>query len=201
MKQYKNSLIIGRFQPTCINHMDLVSQAAAISDNVLIGIGRPNYSVAKERLEPNEFLRYQIKNIFSYDKTIDLLATGIHDYGVCENYFTTPIHDIFDGKNYANHVVNQFTTYGINLEDCTLIGENEWTIECFKNIMPITRAIDNTGFHATEVRRGVMNGEHYGLAAKLTEAEIKRVAECQRLLDYNGNLERELQLSYYDIIN
>ncbi len=200
-KKYGQSLIVGRFQPFCLNHVDLFTQSYELSEKLLIAIGRPNYEIASTKLNERELLEYKIKNIFSFERTTELLKTLMSNYFKNNQYDFVSVKDIFDSNNYANHVINSFKSKNTQIQNCVLIGENEWTINCFANKIDFVKAKNNLSYHATDVRRDLINGNLNGLAVKLTDVEISRVITCQKLLDYKGDLKKALYNSNYEILN
>jgi nicotinamide mononucleotide adenylyltransferase len=181
MKKYKQALVIGRFDPLCKNHLDLFKQGREIAETLLIGVGVPNYERARQVLDKKKYEEYLLKDLLSYERKKQFIETALGG----NNKHIVPIQDIFDKKRYAKHVINCFAEQGIILDNCVLIGENQYTYECFRGTkIDIVVAKDRTGYHATDARREIMEKGHSNkLACDLTNVEMKRIARNQRKLD------------------
>ncbi|MBU1976256.1 MAG: hypothetical protein KKG59_07680 [Nanoarchaeota archaeon] len=177
----KQVLVIGRFQPVCGNHVDMVEQAREYGEDLIVGIGRPNYARAREVLDAKGFLEYQVKNLFSYERTKELVE---HAFAGEKGIAVVPIYDIFDPDNYASHVKNEAAKAGVHLDDCVLAGENFDTWKCFEGSGIEVRLVqDRTKYHATQIREEIYRtGKSEQLAAPLTPKEIKRVQDANYIL-------------------
>jgi len=182
MKEYNNALIIGRFHPLCTSHLDLFRQAREYGDILLIAVGRPNYERAEQVLDEKQLLEYKIKNIFPYERTKQFLDEALEG----TEHYIIPVQDIFNSENYASHVIDQFGKNSISIDDCALIGENQWTVDCFKDSnIDIIISRDESGFHATDVREEIAEkGSSDRLACSLTDEETRRVKDSVYLLEH-----------------
>lgn len=180
MAKYETSLIIGRFNPLCLNHLDLFNQARDISKNLIVGVGVPNFEIAASRFSIDELIEYKLKNLIPYEKTETILSRHI-DARIFK------IEDIFDEEHYADYVLSKIESTNARIDSCVLIGENEWTNRCFRNKLDITKSKDRLGFHATDVRRELyMTGKSKRIVEGYSDREIKELALAQEILDSNG---------------
>jgi hypothetical protein len=183
-QQYNQSLVIGRFQPLCKNHENLFAQAAGSGEHLLVGVGTPNYSRAKDVLDKTQFAKYQLQYPYDFE-TVSGWIKQVTNHLPVSSTTIVPIKDIFDTQNYARHVGSSFLDKGISLEDTVLVGENESTYSCFKETMiPIQVAKDETGFHATQVRKELSTtGKSNRLAVALSPSQIKTIQRYETLKD------------------
>lgn len=149
-------------------------------DKLLIAVGRPNYEIARGILTEDEFLRYQVKNIFSYEKTREQICAVLdgHEYEI------VPVQDQFNNPAYVAHVKQRFGDVGETLDDLVLVGENQRTTECFKeNGTAIYVAEDSLGYHATDVRDEVYRtGGSERLAVGMNDKDIRRIIDAEEIL-------------------
>jgi nicotinamide mononucleotide adenylyltransferase len=191
---YNQALIIGRFQPLSFNHILLFDNAKTIGKELLIGIGVPNYARAKEIMSEIEFLEYQIKNIFTFEKTKKAIEK-ITDAKI------VPIKDIFDSSRYANHVIEEFEKKGIKISDCVIVGDNKWTLGCFEEKMKCVSPKINTHVRGTIVREEIFKfGKSENLKMTLSKKDIERIKICQYLLHYKGDLKEKIKELNYKIL-
>ena len=196
----KQSLIIGRFQPLCKNHLLLFDEASRYGETLLIAVGRPNYECAKQILDPKQFLEYQIKNLFSFEKTKEYIDNALKD----KEHYVIRVQDIFDSGNYANHVKKQFKENSVDISDCVLVGENKRTCDCFtEGDIDVLVAKEIAGFHATDIRREIADkGYSNRLACELKNGGVKRIKDSQFLLDNidSEDIYKIMEVKNYEII-
>jgi hypothetical protein len=184
MKQYDSALVIGRFQPVCWHHVDLLRQAKETSEQIIVGVGQPNYAIAADKLSAEDFDAYKQKYVIPFDRTKECLEA--HLQNVPHSIF--PVPDIFNAEGYAGHVLDRISEEEVDLGRATIVGENAATYACFENAgLDITVATDNFCVHATDVRRDLANtGTSQYLACTLYTNEIQNLTLAQKNLDQRG---------------
>jgi nicotinamide mononucleotide adenylyltransferase len=136
-------LIIGRFQPPCLHHLQFIDQVIRSGiKKVLIGIG--DAQIIDER---NFLTASQVESLLI--PNIDLLNFP---------YEIKIIPDIHNPPKYANHVKTFFSQ--INDSNTCLFTENEYLYNCFinygHNFQLIKPKILPT--RATDIRQMIING-------------------------------------------
>lgn len=99
MKQFKNALVLGRFQMLHKGHEDIINKALELADKVLVFIG----SADKENVEDNPFsyeIRYKMLNEIYGDK---IIIKPLNDLGV-GNVFAWGDYVIKNAKEYIESV-------------------------------------------------------------------------------------------------
>ncbi len=109
-------LIIGRFQPPCLHHLEFIKQAINSGINkLLIGVG--------------DAMVIDQKNFLTAKEVESLLTTNLDKLNF--PYELKIIPDIHDPPNYANHVKTIFPL--INESNTCLFTDNTYTSDCFRN--------------------------------------------------------------------
>lgn len=189
MNKQKQVLIIGRFQPLCSNHKKLFEKAKTIGDEILVGVGTPNYTLAKEHLSQHEFNNYQLSYLFSYDEVHKWITEAIGSYP----HTIVNVEDVVGTKNYEEHVVNVFETSGKTIDDCILYGDNPYTYKSFSS-MPFMLAQGVSDIRATLVREEIYRtGKSDDLACELTAGQRKKI---MKYVDLKNKLGDEDELVY-----
>lgn len=169
----KQVLIIGRFQPLCKNHVQLFNQAKELGDILLVGVGQPNYELAKEKLEKKAYESYSLSYIFEYERVKSWIDNSLIDY--CHS--VKPVADIFNKYLYQKHVESIFGITG-----AILLGENECTYSCFNPINYEIIISSNIKYHASEVRKEILSTGFSNKAAfKLSSEETGKIIKAELL--------------------
>ncbi|MFA5332946.1 MAG: hypothetical protein WC376_00430 [Candidatus Nanoarchaeia archaeon] len=167
-------LIIGRFQPLCLNHADLFSQAKNLGELLLIGVGQPNYELAKKILPPKNYKLYELSYLFGYEKVKGWIDESLKDY----YHLVKPVKDLFNKSLYQKHVESIF-----GIKKAILLGENESTYSCFNSDnyeIIITKL--STNYHASDARKEILNqGFSNKVAVKLTQEELEKIIKSETL--------------------
>jgi 8-oxo-dGTP diphosphatase len=140
------ALIIGRFQPPCNHHVDVLKQAAALPgiEKLLVGIG-----VAPK---PDK------RNFLTGDEVEELL-TPILD-GIGKPYTLRQVPDINDPPAYCRHVESIFA--GMDEANTLLFTDNTYTSECFTQHGHhyAVREPKPLGIRGTDVRHAMSHDRH-----------------------------------------
>lgn len=165
-------LIIGRFQPLCLNHVDLFNQAKELGDCLLIGVGQPNYELAQIKLSEKDFKKYSLSYIFEYEKVKNWIDEVLIDY----SHIVKPVKDIFNKNKYEAHIESIF-----EINKAVLLGENEYTYSCFsQEKYEILIGTCNLNFHASNARQEILNqGFSDKLAVKLTNEDLEKIIKAE----------------------
>ena len=86
------SLVIGRFQPLHLGHMDVIRKCAEESDHLTIGIGSAQYSHTTE-------------NPFTAGERYLMIEETLKDEGI-KNYSIVPVEDLNRYSVWVSHVVS-----------------------------------------------------------------------------------------------
>ena len=145
MKTNKHfGLIIGRFQPPCLHHLDFIQEVVSSGvKELLIGVGDSGIVDNKNFLTANQVKELLISNLdklnFPYQIQI--------------------IPDIHNPPKYADHV-NTFFPF-INESNTCLFTDNTYTSDCFTNYDHSFEHIIQTIFpiRATDIRQMIVNND------------------------------------------
>lgn len=181
MAVYKQAILIGRFQPLCVNHVELMKLAARLADELLVVIGCADTELAKKKLTPIELVKYRNSYVLSFERIREALETVKMDLPV----HILGIKDILDPPRYGGYVLDTIAGHGIKLGKALLVGENEKTYACFKNLaIDLLIPADISNIHASDVRRELArDGISANLVSKLSDDEINAYIDAQKILD------------------
>lgn len=143
-----NALIIGRFQPLHLGHVDLIKKTRDLGYNVIIGVGNNG----DHRTEKYPFVFEEVKQMFS---TLDLPLPVYR------------IPDINNDSDYAEHVE---TITGCSSQDTVIVSGNNHTIECFTQYLRIYKivkpgvdfSVEYKNVSATRIRELMAEGGKWG---------------------------------------
>ncbi len=171
------SLIIGRFNPLCKNHVNLFKQALTLNEKLIIGLGVPDYNRAAEVFEfPEQLAQYKLQYLFDFQTRKDWISSVTQK----QNTSIIAIPDIFNPKQYEQHVHRQLEKEGFSLDDVVLVGENKDTYSCFTKT-PIHVTTTDVKYHATHVRDEIKKiGKSNRLAIDLTTEQRNIIINAQR---------------------
>ena len=140
----KYGLIIGRFQPPCLHHLEFIKEVIKSGiKELLIGIGDSG------TIDDNNFLTAaQIK---------DLLVPNLAQLDF--PYQIQIIPDIHNPPEYADHVKTFFPQ--INESNTCLFTDNTYTSDCFTNYGHNFEHITQTilPVRATDIRQMIINND------------------------------------------
>jgi nicotinamide-nucleotide adenylyltransferase len=171
-------LVIGRFQPLTIAHVELMKRVDQIDlEKILLGIGTDPCGRSE-------------RNPFTYDEVKQMWLPELE-------YFQTPVEiydipDINDSENYAAHVER---VTGCSEKNTMVLSGNPDTLKCFtdykKNYATyvISRASPTEEGHlsATMVRDGIKNDEGWErLVPESTKQYIESIGGVDRIKRLGG---------------
>ena len=86
----RHSLVIGRFQPLHLGHMEVILKCAEESEHLTIGIGSAQYS-------------HQPENPFTAGERYMMIEESLKEAGI-ENYSIVPVEDLNRYSIWVSHV-------------------------------------------------------------------------------------------------
>jgi nicotinamide mononucleotide adenylyltransferase len=116
-KQYPMALIIGRFQPFCNHHVEVLQDVAKKTGvkKILLGIG-----VTKKTDE---------RNFLTYEERKEIITPILENLGV--EYEIRAIPDIHNPPKYGEYVESIFPE--IKENNTRVFTDNDYTSDCFVN--------------------------------------------------------------------
>jgi nicotinamide mononucleotide adenylyltransferase len=166
---YPNALVIGRFQPFCNNHLELLEKIVkdCKPQKLILGIGI--CGVIDE------------KNFLNYDEIVTMINPILKDLGV--DYEVKPVPDIHNPPKYAEHVKSIFPE--ISEENTKIFTDNTYLSDCFvnygNNYKIVTPEI-RSDVRATKVRLLMKDGGNWEeMVPKGIEENIKANNYIERL--------------------
>ena len=171
----KQGLIIGRFQPLCNHHVQFFKNVLDEEDHLLIGVGQPNYTLAKEKLGEKDFELYKLQYMFDFQT----VKNWIHQVIDEENITILPVHDVFDSTHFGNYVQGEFEKVGVDFSQVTLYGENPRTLGSFSIKKKHIEQIGTV--HASDVRKEILEtGKSEGLAMTLESKQLETIVKAEK---------------------
>lgn len=141
-KKYSVAIIIGRFQPLHIGHIELLRTAFSKADKVIIFIGSAN--------SPRT-----IENPFTYDERFTLIKSILKDmeYSFCKCF---PLNDyIYDNEKWKKQIDDVIDKeVGISNKDICIVGgcKGEWYFDLFPKFDKIYPDSPFKTLNATDIR-------------------------------------------------
>lgn len=138
------ALVMGRFQPFHLGHLELVKKAAAEYDEVVVAISSANES-------------FTIKNPFTAGERIELVTAALREAGLSK-FFVVPVGDTSDNATWVAHTVALCPKFDVVLTNNTFVA---LLFETAKYKVVRTEAFGQKEWRATEVRKRMATGEHW----------------------------------------
>lgn len=139
MKKYRYGLIIGRFQPFHLGHLEDVKNAAKECETVIIGIGSSQYSRTDD-------------NPFSGEERIEMIDDVLSSEGI-ENYTIFLVPDVHKHDKWVEHVETIVPKFDI------IYTENDFTEKLFKaEGYKVKRVPVHKGIRGTNIRKMIKEG-------------------------------------------
>ena len=164
------ALIIGRFQPLHLGHVDLIEKTSSLGfDEIIIGVGSNGFKITE-------------KYPFTFDEVKGMLKDTLK---ISVRIFEIP--DIEDDRDYAEHV-ERIT--GCNSNDTKLVSGNAHTIECFTKYSrqyPVIKPgldfpLQHEKLSATLIRSYMNDGGYwYNYVPKPVYEKLKRLHGVARI--------------------
>ncbi len=149
------SLVVGRFQPLHVGHMDVIRKCAEESEHLTIGIGSAQYSHTPE-------------NPFTAGERYMMINKTLRDEGI-DNYSIVPIEDLNRYPVWVSHVVSLVPPFK------RVYSNNPLTKRLFQEAGFEVRAsplYNREIFSGTEIRRRIVNDEEWRPLVPAPVAEV-----------------------------
>lgn len=165
----KRSLVIGRFQPLHLGHMEVIRKCASESDHLTVGIGSAQYSHLPE-------------NPFTAGERYQMIQGALEEAGI-DNYSIVPVEDLNRYSVWVSHVVSMCPPF-----DC-VYSNNPFTRRLFSEAGFEVREsplYSRKVYSGTEVRRRMIEGEDWRpLVPKAVAKVIDEIDGVGRVRDIN----------------
>jgi len=171
----KRALIIGRFQPLHLGHMNVIEEAAREYDEIIIGIGSSQES-------------HTLKNPFTAGERIMMIKNSLDELNNTRNnklnYLIIPIPDIHNNSIWVAHVcslVPEFNVvYSRNNLVKRLFREAGFTVK--------EQELYDRGKHeGTEIRRKIAEGKKWeNLVPKAVYDVITEISGAERIKEISS---------------
>lgn len=170
-KYFPQALVIGRFQPLCNHHVEILKEVLKVSGarKLLLGLGVSE--------KPDE------RNFLDFNERKEMLIPILDNLDIeCE---IRPITDINNPPKYGEHVESVFPE--MNESNTKIFAENAYTSDCFikyghnYQVVPTTTTLS---IRATEVRQLMIESEDW------TKLVPSHVAEIIKKNNYIGRLKQ-----------
>ncbi len=166
------SLVIGRFQPLHLGHMEVLTKCASESEHLIVGIGSAQYSHSQ-------------KNPFTAGERYLMIDRALQEAGI-DNYSIVPIEDLNRYSVWVAHVESMCPPFG------AVYSNNPMTRRLFTEAgyevreSPIYNRQDYSG---TEIRRRMLNDEDWETFVPVATARvIKAIDGVERVkVTYEGD--------------
>ncbi len=163
-------LVIGRFQPLHLGHMEVVRKCASESEHLVIGIGSAQYSHLPD-------------NPFTAGERYSMIEGALRDEGI-ENYSIVPIEDLNRYSVWVAHVVSMCPPFSC------VYTNNPTTHRLFSEAGFEVRAspmFNREMYSGTEIRRRMVEGGDWrSLVPKAAADVIDRIDGIGRIVGFSG---------------
>lgn len=134
MNKYRRGLIIGRFQPFHLGHLQDVKLASRECEEVIIAIGSSQEG-------------HTIENPLAAEERIEMIDQVLFSEGI-PNYSIFLVPDIFDDKRWVEHVKTLVPDFQV------VYTENSLTEKMFaEKHVNVHRVKNYKGIHSTKIRQ------------------------------------------------
>jgi bifunctional NMN adenylyltransferase/nudix hydrolase len=143
MKKYKISLVIGRFQPIHLSHIDIINKAKSIAEKTIIFVGSANVEASS-------------RNPFSSNIREELIRSCIDMNDV---YIVHQKDYPNDNESWKKDIIN--SVQSIEIGSTAIVGHLGDSSSFYLNLFPEWELIDVgelRNFHATDVRKLIFSG-------------------------------------------
>ena len=137
-------IIIGRFQPFHIGHMNVVKRFAKEYSAVILGIGSAQYS-------------HTVENPFTAGERHLMISKSLEDEGI-HNYFLVPIEDIHRNAVWVSHVESVVPPFDV------IVANNPLTRVLFEEKgyqVEVPPLYDRKKYSGTEIRKRMIDGSDW----------------------------------------
>ncbi|MCQ2079623.1 MAG: nicotinamide-nucleotide adenylyltransferase [archaeon] len=151
----KYSLVIGRFQPLHLGHMDVIRKCAEESEHLTIGIGSAQYS-------------HTVENPFTAGERYLMIEETLKAEGIT-NYSIVPVEDLNRYSVWVAHVVSMCPPFSC------VYSNNPFTKRLFSEAgfkVKDSPLYNRSCYSGTEVRRRISDGEDWRSLVPSAVAEV-----------------------------
>ena len=138
------SLVIGRFQPLHLGHMEVLSKCASESDHLIVGIGSAQYS-------------HHPSNPFTAGERYLMIDRALTEAGI-RNYSIVPVEDLNRYSVWVSHVESMCPPFR------RVYTNNPMTRRLFEEAgyeVRHSHIYNREYYSGTEIRRRMVNGEDW----------------------------------------
>ena len=164
------SLVIGRFQPLHLGHMDVIRKCAEESDHLTIGIGSAQYS-------------HTVENPFTAGERYLMIEETLKDEGI-KNYSIVPVEDLNRYSVWVSHVVSMCPPFN------TVYSNNPFTKRLFTEAgfdIKASPLYNRSVYSGTEVRRRMeSDGDWRSLVPPAVAEVIEKIDGVGRVKSLSG---------------
>ena len=164
------SLVIGRFQPLHLGHMDVIRKCAEESEHLTIGIGSAQYS-------------HTVDNPFTAGERYLMIEETLKAEGI-DNYSIVPVEDLNRYSVWVAHVVSMCPPFAC------VYSNNPFTKRLFTEAgfkVKASPLYNRDVYSGTEVRRRMNTGDDWRSLVPSTVADvIDKIDGVGRLRSFLG---------------
>ena len=166
----KYGLVIGRFQPLHLGHMDVIRKCAEESEHLTIGIGSAQYS-------------HTVENPFTAGERYLMIEETLKAEGIT-NYSIVPVEDLNRYSVWVSHVVSMCPPF------TNVYSNNPFTRRLFMEAgfqVKESPLYNRSIYSGTEVRRRMVSGEDWhSLVPASVATVIDKIDGVGRLKSFIG---------------
>jgi nicotinamide-nucleotide adenylyltransferase len=163
----KRGLMIGRFQPFQLGHLEGIKEILEEMDEIIILIGSAQYS-------------HSLNNPFTAGERIMMVHAALIENGFdLSHIFIIPLMDTNDNRIWVAHLITSVPRFDVAYTHNPLVKRllYESNIEV-KSTAFLNREI----YSGTEVRRRILNGENWEELVPISVAQIiKEISGIERI--------------------
>ncbi|NVM54119.1 MAG: nicotinamide-nucleotide adenylyltransferase [Candidatus Helarchaeota archaeon] len=167
----KRGLMIGRFQPFHLGHLNSIEQIFKEVDELIILIGSAQYS-------------HSLKNPFTAGERIMMVHAALTENGFdLTRCYIIPIMDTNDNRIWVAHLITTIPTFDVAYTHNPLV--KRLLVESKINVKS-TKLFNRETYAATEVRKRILNtGTWEELVPKSVAKIIKEISGVDRIQQIN----------------
>lgn len=166
-------LLIGRYQPFHLGHLEVVKKILGECDQLVIGIGSAQYS-------------YTTDNPFTADERLTMISEALSDEKIpLHRYLIIPIPDIHNNSVWVSHVKSICPKFDV------IYTRNPLALRLFEEAgykVKQQPLFDREKYFGTEIRKRMLEGGNWEeLVPKGVARVIKKVEGMERLKSVVGD--------------
>ena len=139
--EIESALILGRFQPFHLGHLELIRAVKNRYDKIIIAVGSAQEKGTSE-------------NPFDKDERMDMIKLGLESAGIFE-YDMVCIDDIDNDEKYVTHVESIVPEFNV------IYSGNDLVLKLFKQAGYLTKRFDYVNreeWNGTSIRKMMLEG-------------------------------------------